>query len=106
MARFIASFSIAPVDTCGTSLSKYVAAAIKALEENGFKYELTPMATVVVGDTIDEIFNAIKVAHKAVEKMGVKRILVRINIDDRIDKPDRNPIDKIKAVEEKKAKLI
>ena len=101
MARFIASFSIAPVDLCDTSLSKYVSAAIKALEEKGFKYELTPMSTIIYGDTIDEIFDAIKVAHNAVEKMGAKRILVRINIDDRVDRPDREPKDKIRSVMEK-----
>ncbi len=102
MARIIASFSIVPVGTCSTSLSRYVAKALEALDDKGIKYTITPMNTIIEGDNLDDIFNAIKVAHKAVEDLGVKRILVRINIDDRIDKADRKAEDKVKSVMEKK----
>ena len=101
MARVIASFSIVPVGTGNTSLSKFVAEAIKALESKGIKYRLTPMNTIIEGNSLDEIFEAIKIAHNAVEKVGAKRIVISINIDDRLDKPDRKPEDKVKAVMEK-----
>ena len=104
MARVIASFSIVPLGVEGTSLSKYVALALKALDEANVKYSLTPMCTILEGDSLDEVFNAIKVAHRALERAGVKRILVRINIDDRLDKPSRKPEDKIEAVKMKLGK--
>jgi len=101
MSRVIASFSIVPIGVEGTSLSKYVAIAIQALRDKGVKFELTPMNTILVGDSLDEIFEAIKIAHKALVEKGIKRILVNINIDDRLDKPERKPVDKVRAVEEK-----
>ena len=102
LARFIVSFSIVPIGTCSTSLSQYVARAIEAMDKKGVNYTITPMSTIIEGDSLDEIFEAIKVAHKAIEEMGVGRILIRINIDDRIDKANRKPEDKVKSVLEKK----
>lgn len=104
MARVIVSFSIVPIGTCSTSLSEYVAKAIEALDKSGVRYQITPMNTIIEADSLDEVFEAIKMAHKAVEEAGAKRILVRINIDDRLDKVDRRAEDKVKAVLEKKSK--
>ncbi|MGQ4891637.1 MAG: MTH1187 family thiamine-binding protein [Candidatus Njordarchaeia archaeon] len=101
MARIIASFSIVPLGVEGTSLSKYVALALKALKENGVKYTLTPMCTILEGESLDEIFGAIKLAHKALEDAGIKRILIRVNVDDRIDRPERKPGNKIESVKKK-----
>jgi len=102
LARVIASFSIVPIGTSSTSLSKYVAEALKVLDGKGIKYILTPMDTILEGDSLDDIFEAIKIAHSAVEKTGVGRILIRINIDDRLDKVDRKAEDKVRSVLEKK----
>ncbi|MHA1617090.1 MAG: MTH1187 family thiamine-binding protein [Candidatus Njordarchaeales archaeon] len=101
MARIIAEFSLVPVGTQSTSLSKYVAEVLRALQEAGVKYHLTPMCTIIEGDSLDEIFEAIKIAHEAIVKTGVKRIVLRINIDDRLDKLDRRAEDKVKSVKEK-----
>ncbi|MHA1589455.1 MAG: MTH1187 family thiamine-binding protein [Candidatus Njordarchaeales archaeon] len=101
MARFIAEFSILPVGTGDTSLSKYVAQALRALKEEGISYTLTPMCTIIESDSIEEIFKAVRIAHEAVIKMGVKRVIIRINIDDRLDKVTRRAQDKILAVKEK-----
>lgn len=59
------------------------------------------MSTIIEGDTLDEIFDVIKVAHEALVSLGVGRIVISINIDDRLDKPKRKLEDKVKAVEEK-----
>ncbi|MHA1609316.1 MAG: MTH1187 family thiamine-binding protein [Candidatus Njordarchaeales archaeon] len=101
MARFIAEFSILPVGTGDTSLSKYVAQALRALKEEGISYTLTPMCTIIESDSIEEIFKAVRIAHEVVIKMGVKRVIIRINIDDRLDKVTRRAQDKILAVKEK-----
>ena len=81
MARFITSFTITPIGTKDTSLSKFVAAALRALKEKRIKFELTPMATILEADSLDEIFSAVKAAHEAVLNMGVKRVVISINID-------------------------
>ena len=85
MKMVIAEITVTPI-TDGVSVSKYVKAAYKALVETGLKVELTPMATVVEADTVEEIFNAALEAHRAVAKMGAKRIITTLKIDDRRDK--------------------
>ena len=47
----IAQVSVAPVGTGTTSLSEYVALALKVLDaQTSVKYRLTPMGTVLEGD--------------------------------------------------------
>ena len=101
LARFIASISVIPVGTKTTSLSEYVAEAIKALRNANVDYELTPMSTILHSDNIDDILRAIKVVHNALRSMGLDRVVIHINIDARHDKPQRRPSDKVKAVLEK-----
>jgi len=101
MARIIAQFTLIPIGTGSTSLAKYVAEAIRGLKEGGINYQLTPMSTIIEGETLDEIFEAIKKAHEALIKTGVKRISILINIDDRLDKPNRKPEDKVESVKKK-----
>jgi len=98
MGIFIASISIVPVGTCSTSLSNYIAIALKALREANIEFEITPMATIISADRIDEIFKAVSVIHDTLVKAGQKRIVIQINIDARHDKPERKPSDKVVAV--------
>ena len=101
MVRVIAEFSIIPIGTERTSLSNYVAEALTALKEKGITFTVTPMSTIIEGDSLDDIFNAIKIAHEALIKLGVRRVVISINIDDRLDRPDRKLEDKVKSVKEK-----
>jgi uncharacterized protein (TIGR00106 family) len=95
----IVAVSIAPSDA-GTSLSKYVAAAEKALREDGrVKYRLDPMFTTLEGD-LDVCFEVIRKMQEAVFALGSKRVGTVIKIDDRRDKIIHMD-DKIKSVEEK-----
>jgi len=95
----IVAVSIAPSDV-GTSLSKYVAAAEKALREDGrVKFRLDPMFTTLEGD-MDVCFEVIRKMQEAVFAMGAKRVGTVIKIDDRRDKTVRMD-DKIRSVEEK-----
>lgn len=96
----IVAVSIAPSDAAGVSLSKYIAAAEKALREDGrVKYRLDPMFTTIEGD-IDVCFEVIRKMQEAVFAMGCQRVGTVIKIDDRRDKPVRME-DKIKSVEDK-----
>jgi uncharacterized protein (TIGR00106 family) len=68
-----------------TSVSAYVRAALKVIEENGLDYEVGPMGTSVQGE-LDEILACVKAIHEELVKMGCLRIATTLKIDDRRDK--------------------
>ena len=92
-----AELTIIPIGTSGTSLSKYVAAAVSALDSDGIKYELTGMGTLLESDDLEKIFTAIKTAHEAVFNTGAERVATSIKIDERRDE-DRTIKDKVSSV--------
>ena len=77
--------SITPIGE-GTSVSKYVKAAIKYLKENGVKFQTNPMSTVIEVEDLETLFNVVKKAHEAVLEAGAKRLITDLKIDDRRDK--------------------
>lgn len=95
----VAQFSVVPIGTGKTSVSKYVAQAQRLIEESGIKYRLTPMATVLEGD-LDKIVAVVLKVHNEVFKMGALRVVTRLDIDDRRDS-NLTMNGKIKSVEEK-----
>lgn len=92
----IAELSIVPVGA-GTSVSKYVRIAIKALEGRGVRVIPGPMSTVLECKDIDLLFKAVKAAHKAVLASGVVRVIVTLKIDVRTDK-DATVESKLRAI--------
>jgi len=95
-----AELTIIPIGTSGTSLSKYVAAAIAALDETEIKYKLSGMGTLIEAENPDELFDAIKTAHEAVFKEGIGRVVTSVKLDDRRDR-ERNMDDKVRSVEKR-----
>jgi uncharacterized protein (TIGR00106 family) len=95
-----AELTIIPIGTSGTSLSKYIAAAVAALDSTGIKYELTGMGTLLESNDLEKIFIAIKSAHEAVFSVGAERVATNIKIDERRDL-DRTIEDKISSVKSK-----
>ena len=96
----IVSFDIVPIGTEATSVSRFVAEAIKTIREfRDLKYTLTPMSTILEG-SLDRVMTAIMKAHEAVFKAGAERVVTNIKIDDRRD-VTRKMEDKAKAVEDK-----
>ncbi|MGD0071704.1 MAG: MTH1187 family thiamine-binding protein [Candidatus Bathyarchaeia archaeon] len=94
----IAEFSIIPIGQAGSSVSRYVAAAINALKNvKGLDFEVTPMGTILAAKNLDTIFEAVRQAHEAIIATGVKRVESTLRIDDRRDKPSTMD-DKVKAV--------
>jgi len=84
----IADFSIIPLGLGDTSVGKQIAEAINAIKEvKDIRYKATPMGTILEAEKIETILEAVKVAHEALFKMGVKRIESNLRIDDRRDKP-------------------
>ena len=82
----VAEISIVPLGTETPSISKYVARAVKVLQqEKDIKYEITAMGTIIEGD-LDKILTVAKKMHEEVFAEGVARVLTVIKIDDRRDK--------------------
>jgi uncharacterized protein (TIGR00106 family) len=82
-----AELEIVALGTGDTGMSRHIAEAVKAVNEQGIKYQLTPMGTVLEAGSIDDIFLAVKTAHEALVKSGVKRVVTHLTIDDRRDSP-------------------
>ncbi len=82
----IAEVSVVPLGTKTTSVSQYVARAVKVLErEKDIKYEITAMGTIIEGD-LDRILTLVKKMHEGIFGEGVTRVLTTVKIDDRRDK--------------------
>ncbi len=97
-SKILAEFSISPLGQKGTSISRYVAAAIMAIKGvEGLRYEVTPMGTILEADNLETILEAVKVAHEALIVKGILRVESTLRIDDRRDKP-RTMKDKVNAV--------
>ncbi len=77
---------VVPLGTSSTSLSRYVAEAVKAIKELGYEPEIHPFGTVVAIKDLEEIGRIIKHVHERLVKLGVKRIATYVKIDDRRDK--------------------
>jgi uncharacterized protein (TIGR00106 family) len=94
----MAEFSLVPVGTGETSVSRYVAAVVNAfLGVEELEFEVTPMGTLLAADNLSVILEAVGKAHEAVVAMDVKRVTSTLRIDDRRDKP-RTMQDKVDAV--------
>jgi uncharacterized protein (TIGR00106 family) len=71
----------------GSSISRFVQAAVQALKKSGLKTLPGPNGTSIEAVSIDEILGAVKAAHMAVVDTGAKRVVTTLKIDDRRDKP-------------------
>jgi uncharacterized protein (TIGR00106 family) len=82
----IAEVSVVPLGTETPSVSKYVARAVKILQqEKDVKYEITPMGTIIEGD-LDKIIAVVRKMHEGTFGEGVARVLTTVKIDDRRDR--------------------
>lgn len=80
----IARFEVIPVRD--GSLSDDIAQAIDALDEFDISYELTATDTVIEADSANEVFDAVRAAHNAVES---DRIITSLEVDDYEDREQR-----------------
>jgi uncharacterized protein (TIGR00106 family) len=94
----IVDFSVVPIGV-GVSVSKYVVACHRVLEETGLKTNLHAYGTNVEGPW-DEVFGAIKRCHEIVHEMGAPRISTVIKVGTRTDRA-QTMADKVSSVETK-----
>ncbi len=94
----VAEVSIAPFGV-GTSLSRYVKEAVKALRASGLPITPSPMGTVLEAPDLASIFRAVEQAHDAVRAAGGERILISLKVDARYDK-DASAETKLRSIGE------
>jgi uncharacterized protein (TIGR00106 family) len=83
----IIDISIVPVGTATPSVSRFVAGAVRILQnEPEIKYQLTPMNTVIEGD-LEHLLALAKRMHDSAFNSGIQRVVTTLRIDERRDKP-------------------
>ena len=96
--RIVVEFNIIPLGK-GISVSKFLVPALKELEKRGVKHEITPMCTIFEVESIKEAFDLVRVAHEAVFRVGVKRAVTTVKVDDRRD-IERSMEEKVESLKE------
>ncbi len=96
--KVLVDVSIVPLGV-GVSLSKYVAACERVLQEAGLRPQLHAYGTNVEGDW-DEVFAAVKRCHQTLHEMGAPRVSTSIRAGTRTDR-DQSLQDKIDSVRAK-----
>jgi len=81
----IVMINVIPLGTGNSSVSQYVARAVKILEKEKVSYEATPMGTALEGD-LDDILPICRKMHEAVFSDEIGRVYTVMSIDDRRDK--------------------
>jgi len=92
----IVEFSVVPIGTGETSVSRYVRIALEVVKESGLDYEVNPMGTCLQGGW-DDVFSTIGKIHERLAQMGCQRIVTTIKVDDRRDEPMpmRNKVNRV-----------
>jgi uncharacterized protein (TIGR00106 family) len=98
MMKVIADFTVIPMGV-GVSVSQYVAACQRVLDESGLTFELHANGTNVEGEW-DEVFAAIRQCHEAVHGMGAPRITTTVTLGTRTDR-DQTMAEKVESVRSK-----
>ena len=90
--------SVVPIGV-GVSLSPYVTACERVLQEAGLTHTLHAFGTNVEGEW-DEVFAAVKRCHEVVHEMGAPRVTASLRIGTRVDKA-QSLGDKVRSVQQK-----
>lgn len=80
----IVEISIVPIGTATTSVSSYVADAVKLLRESGLHFELSAMGTIIEGPLAD-VMAVVQKMHESPFSRGAGRVYTVVKIDDRRD---------------------
>ena len=93
--KIIMDLCIVPIGV-GVSVSKYIVACHKILEEAGLEAGLHAYGTNIEGEW-DEVMAAVKKCHEKVHEMGAPRITTTIKMGSRTDR-SQTMADKIESV--------
>ncbi|MFE3845379.1 MTH1187 family thiamine-binding protein [Thermoplasmatota archaeon] len=92
----ISQLSIAPVGK-GVSISRYIKEIVKILTNNGIKFKINPMSTIIETKDLKSLFRIIENLNEHLFKLGVKRVITDLKIDFRKDK-DATMESKLKSI--------
>lgn len=81
----LGEISVIPLGTPTLIIGDWIAEAVRVMEGQGLKYELSPMGTLVEGKPSD-IFRVAGKMHNSALKKGISRVITSVIIDDRLDK--------------------
>ena len=95
---FLVFVSMTPIGK-EESVSKYVARVVDVIDRSGLPYVLTPMGTIVEGDSWDQVMEVLKKGFEALKK-DCPRISITMKIDYREGKSGRIR-SKVESVQEK-----
>lgn len=95
--RVMIDLSVVPIGV-GVSVSKYVAACERVLQEAGVSHTLHAFGTNIEGEW-DDVFAAVKRCHEVVHQMGAPRVHSSLRVGTRTDKA-QSLDDKVRSVEE------
>ena len=98
--KVIVDLSVVPIGV-GVSLSRYVAACQKVIEEAGLESQLHANGTNISGEW-DEVFAVVKRCHEVVHEMGAPRISSTLRVGTRTDRAQTMD-QKVESVESKLA---
>ena len=96
--KVIADLTVSPFGV-GLSVSKYIAACHRIIEEAGLRSNLHAYGTNIEGEW-EQVMAVVKQCHHKLHEMGVPRITSSMKIGTRIDKA-QSMLDKIESVENK-----
>jgi len=94
----LVEFSMFPTEAT-QSKSAFVARVLDIVDKSGLAYQLTPMGTIIEGETVQEVMDVINAAYVELQK-DCGRVYSSIKIDWR-DGPVGRLGNKVSAVEEK-----
>jgi uncharacterized protein (TIGR00106 family) len=96
--KVLVDVSIVPIGV-GVSLSRYVAACERVLQDAGLQPQLHANGTNVEGEW-DLVFAAVRRCHEVLHEMGAPRVSTNMRVGTRTDR-DQSLQDKIESVREK-----
>ena len=85
MPHVIVEVSFVPIGV-GTSLSSYVAEALRLIRESGLPHEFHSMGTNIEGDW-EEVMALVRRCQDRLFEMGAPRVTAALKISERRDKP-------------------
>ncbi len=94
----IVELNIIPLGV-GTSVGKFLVSALEEMEKMNVKHQITPMCTIFEAKNIEEAFRIVKIVHEAIFRIGVKRVITTVRVDDRRD-VDRGMKEKLESLKE------
>ena len=98
--KVIADFCVVPLGV-GVSVSEYVTACERILDEAGLNPQLHAYGTNIEGEW-DDVFGAIRRCHEKIHSMGAPRISATLRFGTRTDR-EQTIADKVSSVENKLA---